>query len=128
MNCTEFWEFVFMSRERIADEIAYVKGNFSAEEEAMRSKRSTDDSWVLTYTSKAASLASAHLHVHGDLQAARRECLSDQLQIVFMLSLRRLQSLLHGQLRHLWMVLQGTSELFRQAAAVWLGDLTEHFG
>merc|ERR1719456_9422 len=43
------------------------------------------------------------------------------------MSLRRLKSLLNGELRQLWIVFQGTSEVFRQGAAKWLSELVELF-
>merc|ERR1719158_273391 len=81
----------------------------------------------MTYMSKAASLVSAHMHIHGVLGASRRECLSEHLQLLFLMSLRRLKTLLHGELRQLWIVFQGTAELFRQGAGKWLSELVELF-
>jgi len=43
------------------------------------------------------------------------------------MSLRRLKILLHGELRQLWVVFQGTAELFRQGAGKWLSELVELF-
>merc|ERR1719158_2717382 len=81
----------------------------------------------MTYMSKAASLVSAHMHIHGVLGASRRECLSEHLQLLFLMSLRRLKTLLHGELRQHWIVFQGTAELFRQGAGKWLSELVELF-
>jgi len=77
--------------------------------------------------SKAASLVSAHLHIHGVLAASRPECISEHLQLLFLMSLRRMKTLVHEQLKHLWVVFQGTPELLRRGAGKWLGELVELF-
>lgn len=127
-NCSMFLEFMYLSREKIRTEIDYIRGNFSAEEEAFRAKgEEGSTTWAMTHISTAASLASAHLHIHGVLAAARPLCLSENLQLLFLMSLRRLKTLLQGQLRHLWVIFQGTAELFRHGAGRWLAELVELF-
>jgi len=128
-NCSTFLEFVYLSRDRIRLQLEYIRGNFSAEDELFKAQGEDGQSttWAMTYMSKAASLVSAHIHVHGVLASSRRECLSEHLQLLFLMSLRRLKSLMHGELRQLWIVFQGTAELFRQGAGKWLSELVELF-
>jgi len=128
-NCSTFLEFVYLSRDRIRLQLEYIRGNFSAEDELFKAQGEDGQSttWAMTYMSKAASLVSAHIHVHGVLGASRRECLSEHLQLLFLMSLRRLKTLLHGELRQLWLVFQGTAELFRPSAGKWLSELVELF-
>merc|ERR1740117_2737213 len=128
-NCSTFLEFVYLSRDRIRLQLEYVRGNFSAEDELYKAQGEEGQSttWAMTYMSKAASLVSAHIHIHGVLGSSRRDCLSEHLQLLFLMSLRRLKSLMHGELRQLWIVFQGTAELFRQGAAKWLSELVELF-
>merc|ERR1711971_1165300 len=93
LNCTMFLEFVYMSRDRIRLELEYVRGNFTAEDEMFRAREDPGGgsvTWAMTHMSTAASLLSAHLHIHGVLAAARQGCLSDNLQLLFLMSLRRL--------------------------------------
>jgi hypothetical protein len=127
LNCSEFLEFVYLSRDRIRLQMDYVRGNFSAEDEAFRAQGKSGGSttWAMTHMSTAASLVSAHMHIHGVLGAARRECLSEHLQLLFLMSFKRLKTLLHSQLRQLWVIFQGTAELFRQGAAKWLDEVLE---
>lgn len=129
LNCSEFLEFVYLSRDRIRQEIEYIRGNFSAEDELFKAQGEEGQSttWAMSQVSKAASLVSALIHVHGPLAAARHECLSEHLQLLFLMSLRRLKTLLHGELRQLWIIFQGTAELFRQGAGKWLTELVELF-
>jgi len=129
LNCSEFLEFVYLSRDRIRMQLDYMRGNFSAEDEMFRARGEdgVSTTWAMTYMSKAASLVSAHMHIHGVLAAARQECLSEHLQLLFLMSLRRLKSLMHTQLRHLWVVFQGTAELFRQGASKWLTEVVDLF-
>merc|ERR1719247_3492114 len=128
-NCSTFLEFVYLSRDRIRLQLEYIRGNFSAEDELFKAQGEEGQSttWAMTHMSKAASLVSAHIHVHGVLGASRRECLSEHLQLLFLMSLRRLKTLMHGELRQLWIVFQGTSELFRQGAGKWLTEVVELF-
>jgi hypothetical protein len=46
-----------------------VRGNFSAEDEAFRLQGAVGGSsaWAMTHMSQAASLLSAHIHIHGIL-------------------------------------------------------------
>jgi len=127
MNCSTFLEFVYMSRDRIRAQLEYVRGNFTAEDEIFRARgdQTGSTTWAMTHMSTAASLVSAHMHIHGVLAAARPECLSENLQLLFLMSLRRLKALLQSQLRHLWVIFQGTSEYFRQGAAKWLTEIVE---
>jgi len=129
MNCSMFLEFVYLSRDRIRMQLEYVRGNFSAEDELFRARGEEGGSttWAMTHMSTAASLVSAHLHIHGVLAAARPLCLSENLQLLFLMSLRRLKTLLYTQLRHLWIIFQGTAELFRQGAGRWLTEVVELF-
>jgi len=129
LNCSMFLEFTYLSRERIKLELDYIRGNFSAEEEQF--KVQADDgassTWALSHMSTAASLVSAHLHIHGVLASARSFCLSENLQLLFLMSLRRMKTLLQNQLRQLWVIFQGTAELFRQGANRWLAEMAELF-
>lgn len=129
LNCSMFLEFVYLSRDRIRMQLEYIRGNFSAEDDMFRAKGEGGGSttWAMSHMSTAASLVSAHIHIHGVLAAARTECLSENLQLLFLMSLRRLKTLLHGQLRHLWIIFQGTAELFRQGASRWLTEMVELF-
>lgn len=129
LNCSIYLEFIYLSRDRIRQQLEYIRGNFSAEDELYKATGEDGKSttWAMTYMSKAASLLSAHIHIHGVLGASRRDCLSEHLQLLFLMSLRRLKTLLNGELRQLWIVFQGTAELFRQGAAKWLTELVELF-
>lgn len=129
LNCSMFLEFVYLSRDRIRMQLDYIRGNFTAEDDVFQAQGELGQSttWAMTHMSTAASLVSAHIHIHGVLGAVRRECLSEHLQLLFLMSLKRLKALLHGQLRQLWVVLQGTAELFRQGARRWLGEVVELF-
>merc|ERR1719506_3327596 len=126
-NCSTFLEFVYLSRDRIRLQLEYIRGNFSAEDELFKAQGEDGQSttWAMTYMSKAASLVSAHIHVHGVLGAARRECLSEHLQLLFLMSLRRLKMLQQNQMRSLWVIFQGTSEVFRQSAFRWISEVVE---
>lgn len=128
-NCSTYLEFIYLSRDRIRLQLEYIRGNFSAEDELFKAQGEEGQSttWAMTYMSKAAALVSAHIHVHGVLGASRRECLSEHLQLLFLMSLRRLKNLLHGELRQLWIIFQGTAELFRQGAGKWLSEIVELF-
>jgi hypothetical protein len=128
-NCSMYLEFVYLSRDRIRQQLEYIRGNFSAEDELFKAQGEDGKSttWAMTYMAKAASLLSAHIHIHGVLGSSRRECLSEHLQLLFLMSLRRLKTLLNGELRQLWVVFQGTAELFRQGAGKWLSELVELF-
>ncbi|CAK9015129.1 unnamed protein product [Durusdinium trenchii] len=129
LNCSDFLEYVYLSRDRIRMQLDYVRGNFSAEDEAFRLQGAVGGSsaWAMTHMSQAASLLSAHIHIHGILSGARPECLNEHLQLLFLMSLRRMKHLLHSQLRHLWLVFQGTAELVRQGAGKWLSEVVELF-
>jgi len=129
MNCSMFLEFVYLSRDRIRMQLEYVRGNFTAEDDLFRARGEEGGSttWAMTHMSTAASLVSAHIHIHGVLAAARPLCLSENLQLLFLMSLRRLKNLLYTQLRHLWIIFQGTAELFRQGAGRWLAEVVELF-
>lgn len=129
LNCSSFLEFVYLSRDTIRLQLDYIRGNFTAEDAMFKDhgEEGVSTTWAMTHMSTAASLVSAHMHIHGVLAAARRECLSEHLQLLFLMSLRRLKSLTHSQLRHLWVVFQGTAELFRQGAGRWLSELVELF-
>lgn len=129
LNCSDFLEYVYLSRDRIRAQLDYVRGNFSAEDEAFRLQSAVGGSsaWAMTHMSQAASLLSAHIHIHGILSGARPECLNEHLQLLFLMSLRRMKHLLHSQLRHLWLVFQGTAELVRQGAGKWLAEVVDLF-
>eukprot|EP00933_Yihiella_yeosuensis_P038072 TRINITY_DN32036_c0_g1_i1.p1 TRINITY_DN32036_c0_g1~~TRINITY_DN32036_c0_g1_i1.p1 ORF type:complete len:421 (-),score=87.40 TRINITY_DN32036_c0_g1_i1:50-1312(-) len=129
LNCSDFLEFVYLSRDRIRMQLDYVRGNFTLEDEQFRLQGAMGGSttWAMTHLSTAASLLSAHIHIHGVLAAARPECLSEHLQLLFLMSHRRLKSLLGSQLRHLWVVFQGTAELVRQGAGKWLAEVVDLF-
>lgn len=129
MNCSDFLEFVYLSRDRIRAQLDFVRGNFTADDEMFRARgeEGVSTTWAMTHMSTAASLVSAHIHIHGVLAAGRRECLSEHLQLLFLMSLRRMKGLLHSQLRQIWVVFQGTAELFRQGAGKWLAELVELF-
>mmetsp|Transcript_10921 Transcript_10921/g.20336 ORF Transcript_10921/g.20336 Transcript_10921/m.20336 type:complete len:419 (+) Transcript_10921:103-1359(+) len=130
-NCSVFLEFIYLSRDRIRTQLEYIRGNFSTEEELLAAQGeealAQSVTWAMSHMAKAASLVSAHMHIHGVLSAARAECLSEHLQLLFLMSLRRLKILLHGELRQLWVVFQGTADVFRQGAAKWLTELLELF-
>mmetsp|Transcript_55181 Transcript_55181/g.103444 ORF Transcript_55181/g.103444 Transcript_55181/m.103444 type:complete len:408 (-) Transcript_55181:18-1241(-) len=129
LNCSDFLEYVYLSRDRIRTQLDYVRGNFTSEDEAFRLQGAVGGSsaWAMTHMSAAASLLSAYIHIHGILSAARFECLNEHLQLLFLMSFRRLKGLLHGQLRHLWLVFQGTAELVRQGAGKWLAEVVDLF-
>lgn len=130
-NCSVFLEFVYLSRDRIRTQLEWIRGNFSTEEELLAAQgeegQSQSATWAMSHMAKAASLVSAHLHIHGVLSAARPECLSEHLQLLFLMSLRRVKVLLHGELRQLWVVFQGTADVFRLGASKWLTELVELF-
>jgi len=127
LNCSSFLEFVFLSRERIKIQLGYVRGNFSAQDAQARAdgEDGIATALVMSHMSSAASLVSAQTHIHGVLAAARRECLSEHLQLLFLMSLSRLKSLLNEQLRHMWVVFQGTPELLRQGCGTWLAEVAD---
>jgi len=129
LNCSMFLEFVYLSRDRIRMQLDYIRGNFTAADDVFQAQGEQGQSttWAMTHMSTAASLVSAHLHIHGMLGAARRECLSEHLQLLFLMSIKRLKGLLHSQLRQLWVVFQGTSEVFRQGVGKWLNEVVELF-
>jgi len=128
MNCSMFLEYVYLSRDRIRMELAYIRGNFSEEEQAFQAKgEQGPTTWVMSHMSTAASLISAHLHIHGVLAAARPYCLSENLQLLFLMSLRELKGLLVGQLQHIWVMYQGASDWFRQGSRKWLSRSVELF-
>lgn len=129
LNCSMFLEFVYLSRDRIRSELEFVRGNFTEQEESLKAQGEdgTSTTWAMSHMSLAASLVSAHVHIHGVLAAARPSCLSENLQLLFLMSLRRMKTLLQSQLRQLWVVFQGTSELFRQGAGRWLAEMVELF-
>lgn len=129
LNCSEFLEYVYLSRDRIRAQLDYVRGNFTAEDDAFRAQGGSggSTSWAMTHMSGAASLLSAHIHIHGVLSAARQECLNEHLQLLFLMSLKRLKTLMHTQMRHLWLVFQGTAELVRQGAGRWLSEVVDLF-
>ena len=129
LNCSDFLEYVYLSRDRIRQQLDFVRGNFSAEDEAFRLQGAVGGSsaWAMTHMSQAASLLSAHIHIHGILSGARPECLNEHLQLLFLMSLRRMKQLMQSQLRHLWLVFQGTAELVRQGAGKWLNEVVELF-
>eukprot|EP00435_Cladocopium_sp_Y103_P045130 s2840_g12.t2 len=114
LNCSDFLEYVYLSRDRIRAQLDYVRGNFSAEDEAFRLQGA-----VLT------SHNTCEILKDGD--RARPECLNEHLQLLFLMSLRRMKHLLHSQLRHLWLVFQGTAELVRQGAGKWLAEVVDLF-
>ncbi|CAK0830457.1 unnamed protein product [Prorocentrum cordatum] len=91
LNCSSFLEFVFLSRERIKIQLGYVRGNFSAQDAQARAdgEDGIATALVMSHMSSAASLVSAQTHIHGVLAAARRECLSEHLQLLFLMSLSR---------------------------------------
>eukprot|EP00746_Dinoflagellata_sp_MGD_P031392 gnl/MRDRNA2_/MRDRNA2_174619_c0_seq1.p1 gnl/MRDRNA2_/MRDRNA2_174619_c0~~gnl/MRDRNA2_/MRDRNA2_174619_c0_seq1.p1 ORF type:complete len:442 (+),score=71.18 gnl/MRDRNA2_/MRDRNA2_174619_c0_seq1:170-1327(+) len=129
-NCTTYLEYIFVSRDRIREELTYIRANFTAQHEVLKAQGPVAEqplTWVMTYASKAASLLSAHLHIHGVLSATRRGCLSEHLQLLFLMSLRRIKGLLTNQLRTLWLVFQGTSERFLTAAEEWLTEVVDLF-
>lgn len=129
-NCTTYLEYIFVSRDRIREELTYIRANFTAQHEALKAQGPVGEqplTWVMTYASKAASLLSAHLHIHGVLSATRRGCLSEHLQLLFLMSIRRIKGLLTNQLRTLWLVFQGTSERFLSAAEEWLTEVVDLF-
>lgn len=128
-NCSIFLEWVYVSRDRIKAELEAIKGNFTQDDDLIKARgdEGIPTTLAMSYMSRAASLVSAHTHIHGMLAVARRECLSEHLQLLFLMSLKRMNTLLHQQLRHLWVVFQGTSELLRQGATKWLAELVELF-
>eukprot|EP00929_Paragymnodinium_shiwhaense_P068111 TRINITY_DN34231_c0_g1_i1.p1 TRINITY_DN34231_c0_g1~~TRINITY_DN34231_c0_g1_i1.p1 ORF type:complete len:438 (-),score=63.30 TRINITY_DN34231_c0_g1_i1:165-1478(-) len=128
-NCSIFLEWVYVSRDRIKTEIEFIRGNFTRDDDLIKTRgdEGISTTMAMSHMSKAASLVSAHMHIHGMLAVARRECLSEHLQLLFLMSLKRMNTLLHQQLRHLWVVFQGTSELLRQGASKWLAELVELF-
>eukprot|EP00438_Fugacium_kawagutii_P022879 Skav214826 [mRNA] locus=scaffold1772:84288:90965:+ [translate_table: standard] len=71
-NCSDFLEYVYLSRDRIRAQLDYVRGNFTAEDEAFRLQGAIGGSsaWAMTHMSQAASLLSAHIHIHGILSGA----------------------------------------------------------
>merc|ERR1719420_1792637 len=83
-NCSTFLEFIYLSRDRIRLQLEYIRGNFSAEDELFKAQGEEGQSttWAMIHMSKAASLLSAHIHIHGVLAGARRECLSEHLQLL----------------------------------------------
>jgi hypothetical protein len=128
-NCSVFLEFMYVSRDRILSELEFVRGNFTQEDEQYRGRgdEGLPTQAAISYMSSAASLVSAHIHVHGALVGVRRECLSEHLQLLFLMSLRRMKTLLHDQLRQLWVVFQGTAELLRSGIGKWLNEVVELF-
>mmetsp|Transcript_26195 Transcript_26195/g.61123 ORF Transcript_26195/g.61123 Transcript_26195/m.61123 type:complete len:236 (-) Transcript_26195:32-739(-) len=129
MNCSSFLEFCFMSRATIRTQLDYIRGNFSADDQKHRQSGESSKAvaWALSHVSAASSMVSAHLHVHGVLGAARLECLSEQMRLLFMMSLHRMRGLLQDESRSLWLVLQGTPEQLRGAAGKWLHNVVELF-
>lgn len=128
-NCSLFLEFTYLSRERIKLELDHIRGNFTADEEQFKAQgeEGASTTWALTHMSTASSLVSAHMHIHGVLAAARPFCLNENLQLLFLMSLRRMKTLMQSQLRQLWTIFQGTAELFRQGAGRWLAEMGELF-
>lgn len=129
VNCSVYLEYVYSSRDQIREQLEYARGNFTLEDERykIRGEEGGSTTWAVTHASTAASLLSAHLHIHGALGGLRHECLSEHLQLLNLMSLRRTKGLLHSQLRQLWAIFQGTPELFRQGASKWLAELVELF-
>lgn len=72
LNCSDFLEYVYLSRDRIRAQLDYVRGNFTAEDEAFRLQGAVGGSsaWAMSHMSQAASLLSAHIHIHGILSGA----------------------------------------------------------
>eukprot|EP00927_Polykrikos_kofoidii_P008999 TRINITY_DN13742_c1_g1_i1.p1 TRINITY_DN13742_c1_g1~~TRINITY_DN13742_c1_g1_i1.p1 ORF type:complete len:430 (+),score=61.07 TRINITY_DN13742_c1_g1_i1:89-1378(+) len=126
-NCSTFLEWVYNSRTKIRTELGYIRGNFTQEDEQTRivGGEGLPTTAAMSYLSAASSLVSAQLHIHGHLVVSRRECLSEHLQLLFLMGLRRLKTLLREQLRQLWMVYQGTAELVRDGGGKWLSDVVE---
>mmetsp|Transcript_33858 Transcript_33858/g.74086 ORF Transcript_33858/g.74086 Transcript_33858/m.74086 type:complete len:429 (+) Transcript_33858:42-1328(+) len=129
-NCSTFLEFVYLSRERIHIELEHIRGNVTLEMEQLQREEGQGAASVtsaVAHMSKASSLVSAHIHIHGALAAARQECLSEHLQLLFLMSMRGLKKLLNSQLRHLWVVFQGTPEHLRKGVERWLTEITQLF-
>lgn len=128
LNCSMFLEFIYLSRDRIRSEVEFLRGNFTEEERSLREQgEAMSTTSAMTYMSTASSLVSAHIHIHGVLSTARPYCLSENLQLLFLMSLKRMKTLLQNQLRHIWVVFQGTAEIFHQGAGRWLGEMVELF-
>lgn len=127
MNCTSFLEFLFLSREQIRAQLSYLRGNFSQQEylESTPGQVPLTPPEMLSFMSQAASLVSAQVHIHGVLGAARPDCMSEHLQLLFFMSLRRMKTLLQDQLRHIWAVFQGTPEQLRRSTGRWLDQTVE---
>jgi len=82
----------------------------------------------MTHINKAASLVTAHVHIHGGLGVIRQECFQDPtVHLVFFVSLRRVHQLMLNQLKYLWYIFQNTIDMFRGASLQWLQESVRVF-
>jgi hypothetical protein len=127
LSCEKVMEFIYLSRERIREELMYLVGNYTEQEEKTRAQPEAGVPALMSYASRAASLLSAHSHISSALLHLRRPCLTDHIRLLFMVSLRRLKAVLDMEQRQLWYVFQGTLPELRRVTLDWLREAAQLF-
>lgn len=111
-NCSEYISYIFLSRDRVREELVYVLGNVTSVQDGSVGLFYRN-SWVMSQVSKAAAIVSGHVHLQTSFNPyTRPDCYNSDLRLFSFISLRRLKELTKHQLRYLWFIFQHTADQF----------------
>ncbi|CAK9096125.1 Hypothetical protein SCF082_LOCUS45148 [Durusdinium trenchii] len=100
MDCAEIMEFVYISRWKLWQQLDQELAEVNQSSVAASSLK------ILRRSSKASSLASAHVHIITAVASQRSECFSEHVRLLLTVSLRRMKTLCTQQVKQLWFASQ----------------------
>jgi hypothetical protein len=118
LECPRLLEFIFLTKAKVRDELVALQAQF--EKDAAYSP--------VAAVSVGSSLVSAFSHISSALLIQRKECVTEHVRMLFLVSLRRGRSLVQTELKHLWHTALGSGAGdLRPIATQWLEEAAKLF-
>lgn len=124
MDCGKLMEFMYVTRQKIHDELERQKTE--CEDPTFQPAWKT----LLRIVSRATSLMSAHTHFLAALSSQRKECFSEHVRLLLIVHLRRMRAMKTGHMKQLWMFSQNGPEPLDEVFShtkKWLGEAEDLF-
>jgi hypothetical protein len=125
LDCPRLMEFLYLAADRVHAELVQLQKNFTESQTTCPSDGCVNQTWRIDPVSKGSSLMSAHFHISGALTVQRRECMSEDVRMLYVVLIRRAKKLLDFQLRQQWNV-YGDGEV-EGIGKSWIDEAVEIF-
>lgn len=105
MSCDDLMQFIYISRQKVFDELAVHHKQVNSSIFATISGEGQVLDWreTLRISSRASSLLNAHFHILAAIASQKSDCFSEHVRLLLIVTLRRMKVMVTSQIKQLWM-------------------------